>query len=104
MIYDSIQTAETPNDVNLEHLTYSAYLLCLGEDLNNPILFLDPSSRVAFLLHHLFEYKIEDAAYLTDVSEKEFRAYLRSAYLQLASREVDGNVHLSEVLAEPALA
>ena len=104
MIYESTQPAETPTDVNLEQLTCSAYLLCLDEDLNNPILSLDPRSRVAFLLHHLFGYKIEDAAYLTDVSEKEFRAYLRSAYLQLASREVGRDVHLSEVLAEPALA
>jgi|GEM_PF-3634957 DNA-directed RNA polymerase specialized sigma24 family protein len=104
MIYESIQPAVTNTDVDLEHLTCSAYLLCLDEDLNNPILSLDSSSRIAFLLHHLLGYAIEDAALLTGLSEKEFRAYLRSAYLQLASREVVLDVHLSEVLAEPALA
>jgi DNA-directed RNA polymerase specialized sigma24 family protein len=79
-------------------------LLCLEEDLNNPILALESSSRTVFLLHHLFGYKIEDAAFLTGMSEEEFRGYLRSAYLQLASSEVGPDAHLSEVLAEPALA
>ncbi len=104
MIYKSIQPAETSTDVDLEHLTCSAYLLCLDEDLNNPILALDFRSRIAFVLHHLLGYEIEDAALLTELSEKEFRAYLRSAYLQLASREVGPDGHLSEILAEPALA
>jgi DNA-directed RNA polymerase specialized sigma24 family protein len=104
MKYEPIQPAETPAGVDLEHLTCSAYLLCLDEDLNNPILSLDSSSRIAFLLHHLLGYKIEDAALLTDQSEKEFRGYLRSAYLQLAGSEGDLEVHLSEALAEPALA
>jgi len=102
MSYEPIQPAGTPTD--LEHLTCSAYLLCLDEDPNNPILALDSSSRIAFLLHHLLGYQVEDAALLTDQSEKEFRAYLRSAYLQLASREVGHDVHMSEVMAEPALA
>jgi hypothetical protein len=61
MIYESIQPARTNTDVDLEHLTCSAYLLCLDEDLNNPILSLDSSSRIAFLLHHLLGYVIEDA-------------------------------------------
>jgi len=86
MIYESIQPAETCTDVELEHLACSAYLLCLDEDPNNPILALDSSSRIAFLLHHLLGYEIGDAALLTELSEKEFRAYLRSAYLQLATR------------------
>jgi hypothetical protein len=102
MIYESIQPAETSTDVSLEHDLLG--LLCLDEDPNNPILALDSSSRIAFLLHHLLGYEIEDAALLTELSEKEFRAYLRSAYLQLASREVGPDVHLSEILAEPALA
>jgi hypothetical protein len=102
MIYESIQPAETSTDVGLEHDLLG--LLCFAEDPNNPILALDSSSRIAFLLHHQLGYDIEDAALLTELSEKEFRAYLRSAYLQLASREVGLDVHLSEALAEPALA
>jgi hypothetical protein len=97
MIYESIR-----QDVSFEHDLLG--LLCFAEDPNNPILALDSNSRIAFLLHHLLGYKIEDAAFLRDVSEKEFRAYLRSAYLQLASREVGPDVHLNEILAEPALA
>ena len=104
MSYEPIQPAETRTDVDLEHLTCSAYLLCLDEDLNNPILALDSRSRIAFLLHHLLGYRIEDAAFLTGMSEEEFRAYLRSAYLQLASSEVGPDVHLSEAPGEPALA
>lgn len=102
MSYEPIQPAETSTE--LEQLTCSAYLLCLDEDLNNPILSLDSSSRTAFLLHHLLGYRIEDAAFLAELSEQEFRAYLRSAYLQLASGYVGPDAHLNEVLAEPALA
>jgi hypothetical protein len=102
MIYESIQPAETSTGVGLEHDLLG--LLYFAEDPNNPILALDSSSRSAFLLHHLLGYKIEDAALLTELSEKEFRACLRSAYLQLASRKVGPDAHLSEVLAEPALA
>ena len=104
MSYESIQSAETATRVDLEQLTCSAYLLGLDEDPSNPILSLDSTSRIAFLLHHMLGYEIEDAALLTDQSEQEFRAYLRSAYLQLASCEVGLDVHLSEVLAEPAQA
>lgn len=104
MSYEPIQPAETHTEIDLEHLTCSAYLFSLEEDLNNPILALDSSSRIAFLVHHLLGYRIEDAASLTEMSEKEFRADLRSAYLQLASPQVGPDVHLSEILAEPALA
>ena len=102
MIYESIQPAEASIDVGLEHDLLG--LFCLAEDPNNPIFALDSSSRIAFLLHHLLGYEIEDAALLTELSEKEFRAHLRSAYLQLASRKVGPDVYMSEVLAEPALA
>lgn len=101
MIYEPIQPEGTNTDVGLEHDLLG--LLCFADDPNNPILALDSSARIAFLLHHLLGSKIEDAACLTEQSEKEFRAYLRSAYLQLVSCEVGLDVHLS-VLAEPALA
>jgi len=64
----------------------------------------DSASRTAFFLHHLLGYKIEDAALLVELSEKDFRANLRSAYLQLVSREFGPDVNLSEVLEEPAMA
>ena len=104
MSYESIQSSETATRVDVEQLTYSAYLLCLDEDPNNPILSLDSSSRIAFILHHLLGYKIEDAALLTDLSEIEFRAHLRTAYLQLASGNVGLGPQMNASLAEPALA
>jgi DNA-directed RNA polymerase specialized sigma24 family protein len=104
MTYEAIQPAQKSIEVGLEHLTYSAYLFCLAEDLNNPILSLDSRSRIAFLLHHVLGYRIEDAALLTEMSEQEFREDLRGAYLQLASRELGPDGQLIEVPAEPALA
>ena len=103
MTYESIQTTPTNIEADLEHLTHAAYLFGLDEDLNNPILSLDSSARIAFCLRHLLGYKIEEAAILAEMSEEEYRTNLRSAYLQLASAEVGHDVHLS-VLAEPALA
>lgn len=100
---DSIQPTQTAFEVDLESLTYSAYLFGL-EDIDSPLLSLDSASRSAFFLHHLLGYKIEDAALLVELSEKDFRAHLRSAYLQLVSREFGPDVALSEVLDEPALA
>jgi len=51
----------------------------------NPILSLDAGSRIAFVLHHVLGYDIEESAFLADIDEKGFRAQLRSAYVQLAS-------------------
>jgi hypothetical protein len=51
----------------------------------NPILLLDSTSRIAFVLHHVLGYKISDAAVKVRLSEKQYRARLRRAYLQLAS-------------------
>jgi|SRR5215467_1413352 len=100
---ESIQPRQTSFAADLERLTYSAYQFRL-EDIDNPILWLDSASRTAFFLHHLLGYKIEDAALLVELSEKDFRANLRSAYLQLVSREFGPDVNLSEVLEEPAMA
>jgi hypothetical protein len=80
MMYESIQPAETGSDSALEHLTYSAYLFCLAEDMNNPILSLDSRYHIAFLLHHVLGYRIEDAAFLTQLSEEEFRSDLLISY------------------------
>lgn len=103
MTYESIQPTQTSLEADLEHLTYSAYLLGLEDDLSNPILALDSRSRIAFLLHHLFRYKIEDAAALAETSEEEFRKDLRSAYRQLTSFRFRYDVYLTSP-REPALA
>ena len=56
------------------------------QDLNgSPILLLDATSRIAFVLHHLQGYKIGDAAAKARLTEKQYRAQLRRAYVQLAS-------------------
>ena len=56
------------------------------EDLNDsPILLLDSTSRIAIVLHHLLGFKISDAAVKARLTEKQYRAQLRRAYLQLAS-------------------
>jgi hypothetical protein len=56
------------------------------QDLNgSPILLLDATSRIAFVLHHLLGYKIGDAAAKARLTEKQYRAQLRRAYVQLAS-------------------
>ena len=62
------------------------------QDLNgSPILRLDATSRIAFVLHHLLRYRIGDAAAKARLTEKQYRAQLRRAYLQLASiRSQDG--------------
>ena len=58
----------------------------LLEDLNgSPILLLDSASRIAFVLHHVLGFKTSDAAMKVRLSEKQYRAQLRRAYLQLAS-------------------
>lgn len=103
MTYESIQPTQTNIEAELDHLAYSVYLFGLDEDLNNPILSLDYSPRIAFLLRHLLGYKTEEAALLAEMTEEEYRRNLRSAYLLLASEEFGPDVHLS-VLAEPALA
>jgi len=52
---------------------------------DSPILLLDSTSRIAFVLHHLLGFKISDAAVKARLTQKQYRAQLRRAYLQLAS-------------------
>lgn len=88
----------------LERLTYSAYLYGFDDDdMSNPILSLDSSSRTAFLLHHLFGYNIEEAASLAEMSQEEFCTHLRYAYLQLIPSQLGLDAYLNAV-AQPALA
>jgi hypothetical protein len=74
-------------------------------DLNgNPILLLDSTSRIAFLLHHVLGYKLEEAAAKAQMDETEYRAQLQKAYLQLASLHSEEHVAGGKFLEEPALA
>ena len=83
----------------------SKRLLSLKETMSgNPILLLNPSARMAFVLHHVLGYTVREAARMAKVSEKEFRAYLRKAYLQLASFQFAPLTVASNVLFESAVA
>ena len=66
------------------------------QDLNDsPILLLDSTSRIAFVLHHLLGFKISDAAVKARLTEKQYRAQLRRAYLQLASFRLEDGTRAS---------
>jgi hypothetical protein len=52
---------------------------------SSSIVLLDSTSRIAFVLHHMLGYKVRNAATKSRMSEKQYRAHLRRAYLQLAS-------------------
>jgi hypothetical protein len=70
----------------------------------NPILLLDSTSRIAFVLHHVLGYKLGEAAAKAQMDETEYRAQLRKAYLQLASFHSERQVSGGQFLEEPALA
>ena len=94
-VYDAVLYADS-NSMN------SKPFLSLTQDMSgNPIFLLDSSSRVAFVLHHVVGYKVEEVATRAKMSEEEFRAQLRKAYVQLASVHLDAH---SNVLGEAALA
>ena len=62
---------------------------CREEEMNgNPILSLDSGARVAFVLHHVPGYNIEQSASLVETDEGRFRAQLRSVYVQLAPEQL----------------
>jgi hypothetical protein len=70
----------------------------------NPILLLDSTSRIAFVLHHVLGYKLAEAAAKAQMDETEYRAQLRKAYLRLASFHSVGQASGGKFLEEPALA
>lgn len=76
----------------------------LKELSGNPILRLDSTSRIAFVLHHVLGYTIRDAAGKAQVSEKQFRTQLRNAYLQLASVRLQNEFRTNHEAGESALA
>jgi len=82
-VYDAVLYADSK-------VTSSKPSLSLTQDMSgNPILLLDSSSRIAFVLHHVLGYKIKEAAAKAEMSEEDFRAQLRKAYLQLAPIRLD---------------
>jgi len=66
----------------------STTALFLKEQARNPILLLYSGARISFVLHHVLGYSINEAAALVRLSEQEFGAQLRKAYLQLASLQL----------------
>jgi predicted DNA-binding protein (UPF0251 family) len=70
----------------------------------NPILRLDSDARVAFVLHHVLGYTINEAAAMTQVSEKQFHAQLREAYRQLASLRPEDSAISGYILDQIAFA
>lgn len=66
----------------------------------NPIALLDYAARVTFVLHHVLDYEISEAAGMVDMSEKEYRAQLRRAYLQLASLHIAAAAPANSVVGE----
>jgi hypothetical protein len=76
----------------------------LKELSGNPILRLDSTSRIAFVLHHVLGYAIHDAAGKAQVSEKQFRTQLRNAYLQLASVRLENEFRTNHEAGKSALA
>ena len=82
----------------------SPTLQSLNDLSGNPILLLDSTSRIAFVLHHVLGYKVEEAAAKAQMDETEYRAQLRKAYLRLASVHSEEQVSGGKFLEEPALA
>ena len=83
----------------------SKRFLSLKEDMTgNPILSLDSCSRIAFVVHHVLGYQIGQAATMAELREKEFRAQLRSAHVQLASFHFGPHSGSNKVIGESALA
>src|SRR5215469_6402091 len=70
----------------------------------NPILVLDSSARIAFVLTHVLNYSINGAAAMVQISEKEYLTQLRKAYLQLASLQPGAYAIAGNMLGKIGLA
>ena len=71
---------------------------------SNPIVLLNDGERVAFVLHHILGYEIKESGGLAGMSEHEFRAQLRRAYVQLASTELRAGVEMTAIPDDSAKA
>ena len=105
-------TASDRKSLAIEALLYSdssfamsKWALALKEQMNgNPILLLDSGERVAFVLHHVLGYSVNGAAAMVQISEKEYQAQLRKAYLQLAVLQLRAEAIAGNVLGQIASA
>jgi len=70
----------------------------------NPILVLDSSARIAFVLTHVLGYSINGAAAMAQISEKEYLTQLRKAYRQLASLQPGAYAIAGNMLGQIGLA
>jgi len=83
----------------------SKLALSLKEQTNgNPILLLERSARIAFVLTHVLGYSINRAATMAQVSEKEYLTQLRNAYRHLASLQLGADRTAGSMLGQMALA
>ena len=80
----------------------SESLQTLRDLSDNSILLLDSTSRIAFVLHHLLGFEISDAAVKARLSEKQYRAKSRRAYVQLASFALEGGTPAIHGVEQPA--
>lgn len=71
---------------------------------DNPILLLDSTSRIAFVLHHVLGDKLRKGAAMAQMEETEYRRELRKAYLRLAAFQFEQQVLASNVLEQAVLA
>lgn len=76
----------------------------LNELVGNPILLLDSTSRIVFVLHHVLGYALRKAAAMAQMDVAECRAQLRKAYLQLASFHSKRQLSAGRFLEESGLA
>jgi hypothetical protein len=83
---------------------HSSAFQSLKDVSGNPILLLDATSRIAFVLHYVLGYELGEAAVKAQMDGTEYRAQLRKAYLRLASLRSEGQISGGTFLEEPALA
>jgi hypothetical protein len=70
----------------------------------NPILLLESDARIAFVLHHVLGYSINEAAAMAQITEKEYLKQLRKVYLQPASLQLGPYALAGNMLGLVALA
>jgi DNA-directed RNA polymerase specialized sigma24 family protein len=69
----------------------------------NPIFSLSSGSRVAFVLHHVLGYSLEQSALLVEMNDKTFRAQLRSAYVEMTSDQLRHGSYLANIFVQSAM-
>ena len=83
----------------------SSRIFRMNEDAGSMvILSLDSTSRIAFVLHHILGFAIKEAAAMAQMTDKEYRAHLRNAYVQLATSKLGSAALASTAIAGAARA